>query len=124
MGSLRDKLERGVLGLLPGARLNGVTRSRLPNTSNMVLPGLRGESLVVAMDQRGVSLASGSACKSGSPDPTHVLLAMGMSVEDAHCSVRFSLSEETTEQDIDRAVAAMGDVLEEMETTVRFLPCK
>ena len=90
----------------------------------MTLPELRGEALVVALDQHGVSLSSGSACKAGSPDPTHVLLAMGRTDEEAHCSVRFSLSHETTDDDIDHTVAALERVLEEMKTTVRFLPCK
>jgi len=85
---------------------------------------LRGESLVMALDRYGVSLSSGSACKSGSPEPTHVLLAMGRSEEDAHCAVRFSLSAETSETDIDESVAAFESVLEDLETTVRFLPCK
>ncbi|MBK9968302.1 MAG: aminotransferase class V-fold PLP-dependent enzyme [Holophagales bacterium] len=124
IASLRDRLEEGVLALVPGAHRNGPTEERLPNTSSLTLPGLRGEALVVALDQHGVALSSGSACKAGSPDPTHVLLAMGRTAEEAHCSVRFSLTRETTEEDIDAALAAFGTVLEEMETTVRFLPCK
>ena len=79
---------------------------------------------MVAMDQHGISLSSGSACKSGSPDPTHVLMAMGRTEEEAHCAVRFSLSRDTKEQDIEDTAAALAEVLEEMETTVRFLPCK
>ncbi|MBI1724310.1 MAG: aminotransferase class V-fold PLP-dependent enzyme, partial [Candidatus Tectomicrobia bacterium] len=100
---LRDRLEAGIRQLIPGARLNGHPESRLPNTLNMTLPGLRGESLVIALDQRGVALSSGSACKSGSPEPTHVLLAMGRSEEEAHCAVRFSLSADTTAEDVDEA---------------------
>ena len=110
--------------LIPGARLNGHPRQRLPNTLNLTLPGLRGESLVVALDQHGVSAASGSACKAGSPDPTHVLLAMGRSPEEAHCAVRFSLSGSTTRDDIRETLKAFADVLREMEETIRFLPCK
>jgi cysteine desulfurase NifS len=121
---LRDELEEGIRHLIPGARLNGHPRQRLPNTLNLTLPGLRGESLVVALDQHGVSAASGSACKSGSPDPTHVLLAMGRSPEEAHCAVRFSLSSNTTRDDIRETLKAMADVLREMEETIRFLPCK
>jgi cysteine sulfinate desulfinase/cysteine desulfurase-like protein len=104
--------------------LNGHAEHRLPNILNLTLPGLRGESVVVAMDLCGVSLSSGSACKSGSPEPTHVLIAMGKAAEEAHCSVRFSLSRDITEADIDDTVAALKHVLTEMETTVRFLPCK
>ncbi|MFQ5428787.1 MAG: aminotransferase class V-fold PLP-dependent enzyme [Phycisphaerae bacterium] len=121
---LRDRLETGILELVPGAIRNGHPRLRLANTLNLTLPGLRGESLVVALDQHGISLSSGSACKAGSPDPTHVLLAMGRTPEEAHCSVRFSLARETTEEDITEALAAFRQVLKEMETTIRFLPCK
>ena len=121
---LRDALEAGIRKAIPGAVLNGHRERRLPNTLNLTLPDLRGESLVVALDQRGIALSSGSACKAGSPEPTHVLLAMGRSEEDAHCSVRFSLSHDTTREDIGDTLAALDEVLEEMETTVRFLPCK
>ena len=121
---LRDKLEAGVRELIQKSLLNGHREQRLPNTLSMTLPGLRGESLVVALDLRGVSLSSGSACKSGSPEPTHVLLAMGRTEPEAHCSVRFSLSHATTEEEIDETLATLKHVLEEMETAVRFLPCK
>ncbi|MFQ5599871.1 MAG: hypothetical protein ACE5G2_04870 [Candidatus Krumholzibacteriia bacterium] len=104
--------------------VSGAPPRELPNTLNMTLPGLRGELLVVALGQHGISLSSGSACKSGSPWPTHVLLAMGKSEGEAHCAVRCSLSHGTSVGDIDATVTALEDVLDEMETTVRFLPCK
>ncbi len=122
--SLRDKLEVGIKELVPDAILNGHPEHRLPNTLNLTLPGLRGESLVLALDQLGICLSSGSACKSGSPEPTHVLMAMGRTEEEAHCAVRFSLSRSTTEEDIDETVTALAQVLEEMETMVRLIPCK
>ncbi|MFQ5558945.1 MAG: cysteine desulfurase family protein, partial [Acidimicrobiales bacterium] len=121
---LRDLLEAGIRHLVPAAILNGHRELRLPNTLNLTLPALRGESLVVALSRHGISLSSGSACKSGSPEPTHVLLAMGVSETDAHCSIRLSLSADTTRADVDAAIAALRAVLEELETTVRFLPCK
>ncbi len=124
LGRRRDRLEAGIRKLIPNAALNGHPELRLPNTLNLTLPGLRGESLVVALDQHGISLSSGSACKSGSPDPTHVLMAMGKTADEAHCAVRFSLAHETTEKDIDETITLLGRVLEELETTVRFLPCK
>jgi cysteine sulfinate desulfinase/cysteine desulfurase-like protein len=124
IAALRDRLEEGVLALVPGVRRNGPGEARLPNTSSLTLPGLRGEALVVALDQHGVALSSGSACKAGSPEPTHVLLAMGRSAEEAHCSIRFSLTRETSEADVQATLAAFATVLREMETTVRFLPCK
>jgi cysteine sulfinate desulfinase/cysteine desulfurase-like protein len=120
----RDLLEKGVKKLIPEAQLNGHPALRLPNTLNLTLPELRGESIVVAMDQHGIALSSGSACKAGSPDPTHVLIAMGRSEEQAHCSIRFSLSEQTSKKDIDHTLTALTEVLQEMESTVRFLPCK
>jgi cysteine desulfurase NifS len=124
MVGLRDRLQAGIEALVPGASLNGHPEHRLPNTLNLTLPDLRGESLVMALGRRGVELSSGSACKSGNPEPTHVLLAMGRSDADAHCSIRLSLSHDTDDDDVDTALAALAEVLDELETTVRFLPCK
>ena len=120
---LRDKLEEGIRKLVPDATLNGHPENRLPNTLNLTLPGLRGESLVLALDQHGISLSSGSACKSGSPEPTHVLMAMGRTEEEAHCAVRFSLSRSTTKEDSDKTVSALARVLEE-KSIVRLMSCK
>ncbi len=120
---LRDKLEKGIRNLVKDAVLNGHPDNRLPNTVNLTLPGLRGESIVIALDQHGISLSSGSACKSGSPEPTHVLIAMGRTKEQAHCSVRFSLSRYTTHEDIDYTVSALEQVLKEKDM-VRLMPCK
>ena len=124
MAALRDRLEAGIRKHIPGAVLNGHPEHRLPNTLNLTLPGLRGESLVLALDQYGISISSGSACKSGSPEPTHVLIAMGRSSAEAHCAVRLALSHSTTEEEIDETLLALERVLKDMETTVRFLPCK
>lgn len=124
LSCLRDRLQAGITQLIPGAVLNGHSQLRLPNTLNLTLPGLRGESIVLALDQKGICLSSGSACKSGTPEPTHVLPAMGRSVEEAHCAVRFSLSNETSDAEIDSVLAGLKSTLDEMETTVRFLPCK
>ncbi|MGB5925277.1 MAG: IscS subfamily cysteine desulfurase [Dehalococcoidia bacterium] len=120
---LRDKLEEGIRNLVTDAVLNGHRENRLPNTLNLTLPGLRGESIVIALDQHGISLSSGSACKSGSPEPTHVLTAMGRTKEQAHCSVRFSLSRYTSEEDLDYTVSALEQVLKEKDL-VRLMPCK
>ena len=122
--NLTDKLQQGIQKLIPEAIINSPEENRLPTTLNMTLPGYRGESLVIALDQHGIALSSGSACKSGSPEPTHVLLAMGKTAEEAHCSIRFSLSVDTTEKEIAETLASFKDVLNEMENTVRFLPCK
>jgi cysteine sulfinate desulfinase/cysteine desulfurase-like protein len=121
---LRDKLENGVAGLVDGARLNGHREQRLPNTLNMVLPGLRGESLVLRLDRMGIALSSGSACKSGSPDPSHALLALGLNIDDAHCAVRFSLGQGNIEADIDYVLESLGEVIRESMSAVRFVPCR
>lgn len=124
VAQLRNQLQAEIIKLVPNAHLNGHPDKRLPNTLNITLPGLRGESIVVALDQKGVMLSSGSACKAGSPDPSHALLAMELSTEDAHCAVRFSLSTQTTETDIEYVVKSLKEILVEMETTVRFFTCK
>jgi cysteine desulfurase NifS len=121
---LRDRLERGILEIVPEARLNGNSNKRLPNTLNMSLPGMRGESIVIAMDQQGVSFSSGSACRSGSPKPSHALLAMGLSVEEAHCAIRLSLGIFNTEDEIDRALSLFRKVLQNAGSAVRFVPCR
>ncbi len=121
---LRNQLEAGIRKIASNACVNGHREKRLPNTLNIFIPGFRGESLAIAMDQKGISLSSGSACKTGSPEPSQALLAMGLSPEEAHCSVRFSLSRMTTRQDIKITIETLESVLTDMATTVRFLPCK
>lgn len=121
---LRDHLEDGIKKILPDANLNGHRDSRVPVTLNMTLPEMRGESIVLAMDQKGVALSSGSACRAGSPDPSHALPAMGLSEEQAHCSVRFSLGIHTTNQEITQSLERFRQVIDESKLTVRFIPCR
>jgi len=121
---LRDRLEKGILKIIPGARVNSHPGERLPNTLNVTLPGLRGESVVLALDQKGVALSSGSACRSGSPKPSHALLAMGLSEEDAHCALRFSLGRENNTDEIDRTLSILEDVTGNAKGTLRFVPCR
>ncbi len=106
--ALRDRLEAGIREIHPGAVRNGPERERLPNTLNLTLPGVRGESLVLFLDRRGICFSSGSACKSGHPDPSHALLAMGLSPEQAHCAVRFSLGPGNTEEEIDYVLESLA----------------
>lgn len=121
---LRDRLETGLRGIIEGCRLNGHRYSRLPNTLNVTLPGYRGESIVLEMDMRGVCFSSGSACHSGSPEPSHALLAMGLTEEEAHCALRFSLGVETREEDIDHTVRSLEQVIQHSKHRVRFVSCK
>ena len=121
---LRDCLEDGILKIVNDARLNGHRTLRLPNTLNMTLPELRGESLVLEMDRRGTCFSSGSACHSGSPEPSHALLAMGLTEEQVHCALRFSLGHDTTEEDIGRTIKLLAEVIERSKKIVRFVSCK
>ncbi len=109
---------------MPEARLNGHATERLPNTVNMTLPGMRGESLVLFMDRRGVYFSSGSACKSGNPDPSHVLKAMGLSDEDAHCAIRMSLGVGNSEEDIDYVLESLAEIVGDRQSSVRFVGCR
>lgn len=126
MSRLSGMLEHGLRELIPEISVNGPAEAdaRLPNTLNVLVPALRGESVVLALDRYGVSLSSGSACKSGSSDPSHVLLAMGLSREDAHCSLRFSLSHETTEDDVKYTLYAMDEVMTGSASDIHFTPCR
>jgi cysteine desulfurase NifS len=121
---LRDRLGEGISRIVPDARFNGHPEHRLPNTLNVSLPGIRGESLVLALDQKGVSFSSGSACRSGSPKPSHALLAMGLSEEEAHCALRFSLGIRNTKEQIDTTLDLIDKAIQESMTTVRFVPCR
>jgi cysteine desulfurase NifS len=122
--ALRDRLETGIKAIVPEAKRNGPLDDRLPNTVNLTLPGMRGESVVLALDNMGVALSSGSACRAGSPEPSHALLAMGLSVEEAHCALRFSLGLGNTEEEIDRTLASLEKMIQETTKSVRFAPCR
>lgn len=121
---LRVRLESGIRDLLPEAFRNGSTTTCLPNTLNMTLPDIRGESLVLALDRRGICFSSGSACKSGHPDPSHVLKSIGLSDEEAHCSVRFSLGTENREEEIDYVIQCLRETLQDTFGTIRFVGCR
>jgi cysteine desulfurase NifS len=122
--ALRDKLEEGIRAIVPHAKRNGPLQQRLPNTVNLTLPGMRGESVVLALDHLGVALSSGSACRAGTPEPSHALLAMGLSEEAAHCALRFSLGLGNTEEEIDRTLALLEEMIREAGAGVRFVPCR
>lgn len=121
---IRDYFEKEIINLIPEATINGHPTTRLPSTLNIILPNMRGESVVLALDQKGVALSSGSACRAGSPDPSHALLAMGLSEEEAHCSVRFSLGIHNTIDEIKKTIQYLKEVISESENTVRFIPCR
>ncbi len=102
--SLRDKLIKGLMGQIEHSRLNGHPTRRLPNNVNVSIEFVEGESMLLNLDLEGIAASTGSACSSSSLEPSYVLLAMGLSHELAHGSLRFSLGRETTEEDIDRVL--------------------
>lgn len=111
---LRDYLIRRVLQEIPYTRLNGDAKRRLPNNANFSFQFVEGESLLIMLDMKGICASSGSACTSGSLDPSHVLLAIGLPHEIAHGSLRLTLSEETTKEDIDTTVDAMKEIVAQL----------
>ena len=124
LAELRDRLAAAIRQVIPGARVNSEEAVRLPNTLSIIIPDIRGESLVLLLDRHGLCFSSGSACKSGNPEPSPALLAMGLSREEAHCTVRFSLGPATTTEDIDYAAAALDRALREAGRAIRFVGCR
>ncbi len=108
---LRDYLISRVLEEIPYTRLNGHPQKRLPNNANFSFRFIEGESLLIMLDMKGICASSGSACTSGSLDPSHVLLAIGLPHEIAHGSLRLTLSEETTKEDIDYVVDSLKEIV-------------
>lgn len=104
LAALRDRLEAGLLAAIPGARINAAGAPRVPNTTNICIDGIDAESLLIALDLQGISSSFGAACMSGATEPSHVLLAMGLSPSEARASLRLSLSRLTTAEEIDRAI--------------------
>ncbi|HEY5610006.1 MAG TPA: cysteine desulfurase family protein, partial [Thermoanaerobaculia bacterium] len=107
----RDELERRILHAFPDAILNGAGANRVANTTSVSFRGHDAEGIVIGLDLEGVAVSTGSACSSGRVEPSHVLIAMGISEEDAQSSVRISLSRFTTDEEIDRAFALLTQLV-------------
>jgi cysteine desulfurase len=114
VNQLRDKLENEILGRIPNSQLNGDRSSRLPNTTNISFEFVEGESILLLMDEFGICASSGSACTSGSLQPSHVLRAMGVPFTMAHGSVRFSLSIYNTEEEIDFVIGKVTEIIKKL----------
>jgi cysteine desulfurase len=108
--ALRDRLEAGITGL-PGIRIFAAGTARLPNTTQFGIAGLDGEWLVMEFDKRGIAVSSGSACHSGSGEPSHVLTAMGFDAATAKGALRVSFGAGNTEQDADAVITALKDIV-------------
>lgn len=113
---LRDYLISRVLAEIPYVRLNGHRTKRLPNNANFSFQFIEGESLLIMLDMKGICASSGSACTSGSLDPSHVLLAIGLPHEIAHGSLRLTLSDETTKEDIDYTIEQIKEIVAKLRS--------
>ena len=111
---MRDRLEKGLLASCTGAHLNGDPKLRLPNTTNVSFEFIEGEGILLLLDEKGIAASSGSACTSGSLEPSHVMMAMGVPYTLAHSSVRFSLSRYTTDADVDAVLAVMPGIVDRL----------
>ena len=120
VSALRDALIDGVLKRIPLSRVNGSMDRRLPGNANFSFAGVEGESLLLNLDLRGIAASSGSACSSGSLDPSHVLMAMGLSAEEAKGSVRLSLNEENTMAEVEAVVNALAEIVPRLRSMSGF----
>jgi len=119
VGALRDRLEEGVLRSVPGTAVNGERRSRVPNTTNISFDRVEAESLLIALDLEGIAVSTGSACSSGTLEPSHVLKAMGLPVHRTQNSLRFSLGLFSTEAEVDRVIEVLPRLVEKLRGLTR-----
>jgi cysteine desulfurase len=119
---LRNRLRDGILASVPKAKVNGHPTSILPNTLNVSFPGAEGEAILLSLDFEGIRVSTGSACASGSLEPSHVLLATGVGPELAHGSIRFSLGRDTTVDEVDYVASKVGPIIARLRamSTVSF----
>lgn len=111
LAAMRDRLQRVVLSCIEGTTVNGDGAPRVPNTANIRFDDIEGESLVIALDLKGLAVSTGAACSSGAIEPSHVLIALGLRPEQARASIRFSLGKQTTEEDIDFAIQLLPEAV-------------
>jgi cysteine desulfurase len=111
LAAMRDRLQRVVLSCIEGTTVNGDGAPRVPNTANIRFDDIEGESLVIALDLKGLAVSTGAACSSGAIEPSHVLIALGLRPEQARASIRFSLGKQTTEKDIDFAIQLLPETV-------------
>ena len=116
---LRDRLEAGILGVVPGTAVNGAGAPRVPNTTNIAFEKTEAESLLIALDLEGIAVSTGAACSSGTLEPSHVLRAMGLPHGRVQSSIRFSVGTTTTEQDIDRVLSVLPALVQRLRAVGR-----
>jgi cysteine desulfurase len=111
IAAMRDRLEQGILAQVDEAVVNGERATRVPNTTNIHFDHIEGESLVIALDLKGLAVSTGAACSSGAIEPSHVLIAMGLRPDQARASIRLSLGKQTTAEEIDFALALVPETV-------------
>ena len=116
---LRDRLETGILGAVSGTAVNGSIDARVPNTTNISFDRVEAESLLIALDLEGIAVSTGSACSSGTLEPSHVLKAMGFSAHRTQNSIRFSLGVGNTDAQIDRVISVLPGIVEKLRSLTR-----
>lgn len=116
LAGLRDRLEAGILAGVAGSERNGAAAPRVPNTTNISVDGIESESLLIGLDLAGIAVSSGSACSSGTLEPSHVLKAMGLSHGRTLGSIRFSLGASNTEADIDRVIEVLPPLVAKLRS--------
>jgi cysteine desulfurase len=114
VGALRDRLEAGILRTVPGTVVNGSRDARVPNTTNISFDRIEAESLLIALDLEGIAVSTGSACSSGTLEPSHVLRAMGFPAHLTQNSLRFSLGLFSTDAEVDRVVEVLPRLVEKL----------
>jgi cysteine desulfurase len=114
LSRLRDRLENGLLERIPHASVNSLHAPRTPNTSNLTLPFIEGEAMVIALDLRGIACSTGAACSAGAVEPSHVLTAIGLPPEEARATLRLSLGRQTTDGEIDFALETIPVVIDRL----------
>ena len=119
LGGLRDALESQILAQVPGTARNGSSEPRVANTTNISFDRVEAESLLIALDLEGIAVSTGSACSSGTLEPSHVLKAMGLPAHRTQNSIRFSLGAANTEQDVERVVAVLPGIVEKLRSLTR-----
>jgi cysteine desulfurase len=119
VGALRDRLEAGILRTVPGTLVNGALSDRVPNTTNISFDRVEAESLLIALDLEGVAVSTGSACSSGTLEPSHVLRAMGLPAHRTQNSLRFSLGMFSTEEEVDRVIEMLPRLVEKLRGLTR-----
>ena len=116
LSALRDRLEQGILSSVPNTEVNGARDMRVPNTTNISFDRIEAESLLIALDLEGVAVSTGSACSSGTLEPSHVLKAMGLSSHRAQNSIRFSLGSSNTEEQIDHVISILPRIVTKLRS--------